>query len=203
MQLQNHLGWKRPIISNPPFNATVRNPSLNHILKCHTTCLLNMYRSCDSTTVLGSLFQCLMTLWVNKFLLLSNPSLPWSTWALFSPILLLLVWNREKLFISMDRTRSSKGWAGCLYITICIIYGIHCKYLNPVLRNMWWKPLSKEEIHYTYVSFESYCFFPLDKYQEAWCQRLPTGWNRDLSKCEMILFRSKLKHLAITVVSGV
>lgn len=40
-------------------------------------------------------------------------------------------------------------------------------------------------------------------YQETWWQRLPTDSYRDLSKCEMLLFRSKLKHLVITEVTGV
>lgn len=36
-------------------------------------------------------------------------------------------------------------------------------------------------------------------YQQAWWQRLSAGWYKDPSKCEMLLLRSKLKYLDITV----
>ena len=38
---------------------------------------LNTFRDGDSTTYLGSLFQCLTTLSVKKFFLISNLNLPW------------------------------------------------------------------------------------------------------------------------------
>jgi len=46
-------------------------------LSATSTCLLNISRGCDSTTSLGSLSQCLTTLSVKKFFLISNLNLPW------------------------------------------------------------------------------------------------------------------------------
>jgi len=75
---ENHriIGWKRPLRSSPTINLTP--PCLlNHALK------INIYRFFvylqgygDSTTSLGSLFQCLTTLSVKKLFLISNLNLP-------------------------------------------------------------------------------------------------------------------------------
>lgn len=205
MQSQSHLGWKKSLISNPLINAIVRNPLLNHDLKYHIYPAFWTSTGTESTTVLGSLFQCLTTLSVRRFLLISNPSLPWSTWSLFLPYYCLLPGTGRSSLFPWIRLWPAKAEldASILAPAFLTARGIRSKYLNCVLRNMWCNPLTKEQIHYTYISFRSYYFFPLDKYQEAWWQRLPTGWNRDLSKCEMLLFRSKLKPLAIIAVSGV
>jgi len=45
-------------------------------LSTRPTCYLNTSRDGDSTTSLGSLFQCLTTLSVKKFFLISNLKLP-------------------------------------------------------------------------------------------------------------------------------
>jgi len=50
--------------------------------------LLNTSRDSDSTTALGSLFQCLTTLSVKKFFLTSNLNLPWCHFLLSYHLLL-------------------------------------------------------------------------------------------------------------------
>ena len=59
-----------------------------------STCFLNTSRDGDSTTSLGSLFQCLTTLSVKKFFLIYSLNLPWRNLRLL-PLVLLLV-TREK-----------------------------------------------------------------------------------------------------------
>ncbi|KAK4828136.1 hypothetical protein QYF61_023934 [Mycteria americana] len=51
----------------------------------------------DSTTSLGSLFQCLTTLSVNKFILISNLSLQWHNLKPFPLLLSLVVVERDKV----------------------------------------------------------------------------------------------------------
>ncbi|KAK4821803.1 hypothetical protein QYF61_003832 [Mycteria americana] len=49
----------------------------------------------DSTTSLGSLFQCLTTLLVKKFFLISNLNLPWRNLRPFSLVLSLVTWEKR------------------------------------------------------------------------------------------------------------
>ena len=53
------------------------SPQLNHIPEHHIQTVFKHIRDGDSTTSLGSLFQCLTTLSVKKFFLISNLNLPW------------------------------------------------------------------------------------------------------------------------------
>ncbi|KAK4824318.1 LOW QUALITY PROTEIN: hypothetical protein QYF61_013593 [Mycteria americana] len=53
-------------------------------------------RGGDSTTSLGSLFQCLTTLSVKKFFLIPNLSLPWCNLRPFPLILSLVTWERDR-----------------------------------------------------------------------------------------------------------
>jgi len=52
---------------------------------------VNTFRDSDSTTSLGSLFQCLTSLSEKKFFLISNLNLPWCNLRPFA--LVLLVWK--------------------------------------------------------------------------------------------------------------
>ncbi|KAK4822235.1 hypothetical protein QYF61_011876 [Mycteria americana] len=54
-----------------------------------------MLRDGDSTTSLGSLFQCLTTLSVKKFFLTSNLNLPWLNLRPFPLVLLLVPWEKR------------------------------------------------------------------------------------------------------------
>ncbi|KAK4826742.1 hypothetical protein QYF61_010995 [Mycteria americana] len=56
--------------------------------------LLNTSRDGDSTTFLGSLFQCLITLSLKTFFLISNLNLPWHKIRLFSLVLSLATWEK-------------------------------------------------------------------------------------------------------------
>lgn len=58
-------------------------------------CFLKTYRDRDSTTSLGSPFQCLSTLSEKKFFLLSNPNLPWCNFRLVALVLLLVIWEKR------------------------------------------------------------------------------------------------------------
>ena len=49
----------------------------------------------DSTTSLGSLFQCLTTLSVKKRILISNLNLPWGNSEAISFILSLVTWDKR------------------------------------------------------------------------------------------------------------
>ncbi|KAK4813146.1 hypothetical protein QYF61_013111 [Mycteria americana] len=51
----------------------------------------------DSTTSPGSLFQCLMTLSVNKFFLISNLNLPWCNLRPFPLVLSLVTWEKRPI----------------------------------------------------------------------------------------------------------
>ena len=56
-------------------------------LSATSTCLLNTSRDGDSTTSLGSLFQCWTTLSVKKFFLISSLNLPWCNLRPFALVL--------------------------------------------------------------------------------------------------------------------
>ena len=58
-------------------------PSKPHPLVLHLSVPLNTSGYTDSTTSLGSPFQCLTTLSVKKFILKSNPNVPWYNLRLF------------------------------------------------------------------------------------------------------------------------
>ncbi|KAK4833022.1 LOW QUALITY PROTEIN: hypothetical protein QYF61_027404 [Mycteria americana] len=64
-------------------------------LSTTSTRLLNTSRDGDSTTSLGSLFQCLITLSVNKFFPVSNLNLPWHNLRPFSLVLLLVALEKR------------------------------------------------------------------------------------------------------------
>ena len=58
---------------------------------------LNTFRDGDSTTSLGSLFQCLTTFSVNKFFLMSNLNLPWHNLRPF-PLILSPVTSERRIW---------------------------------------------------------------------------------------------------------
>ncbi|KAK4824542.1 LOW QUALITY PROTEIN: hypothetical protein QYF61_016146, partial [Mycteria americana] len=60
-----------------------------------STRFLNSFRDGDSTTSLGSLFQCLTTLSVKKFFLISNLNLAWHNLRPFPLILSLVTWEKR------------------------------------------------------------------------------------------------------------
>ncbi|KAK4826673.1 LOW QUALITY PROTEIN: hypothetical protein QYF61_010682 [Mycteria americana] len=75
----NCLGWKRPLrLSSPTVNLALPSPPLNYGPKHHIyTSLKYPQGYFNSTTSLGSLFQCLIILSIKKFFLISNLNLPW------------------------------------------------------------------------------------------------------------------------------
>ncbi|KAK4813337.1 hypothetical protein QYF61_026500 [Mycteria americana] len=84
--LVNFPSWKRPLRSpSPTVNLALPSPSLNHIPKHHIYTSFKHLQGCDST--LGSLYQCLATLSVKKFFLISNLNLPWRNLRPFSLVL--------------------------------------------------------------------------------------------------------------------
>jgi len=64
--------------------------------------LLNTSRDGDSTTYLGSLFQFLTALSVNKFFLISNLNLPWCNLRLFPLSYHLLIGRRDQVVVESD-----------------------------------------------------------------------------------------------------
>ena len=58
-------------------------------------CVLHTSRDGDSTTSLGSPFQCLITLLEKKFFLISNWNLPWCNLRPFPLVLLLVMWEKR------------------------------------------------------------------------------------------------------------
>ena len=97
--LANHriVGWKRPLRSSSPTVHPTTPCLLNHnILKCHIYMFFwNTSRDRDSTTPLGSRFQCLTTLSVEKFFLISNLNLPWHNLKPLPLILSLVTWEKD------------------------------------------------------------------------------------------------------------
>jgi len=69
------IGWKRALRSSSPTITPTPPCLLNHIPKYHICKFLNTSRDGDSTTFLGSLFQCLTALSVKKFFLISKSAL--------------------------------------------------------------------------------------------------------------------------------
>jgi len=60
----------------------------------HLPVFLNTSRDDDSTTFLGSLFQCLTTLSVKKFFLVSYLNIPWCNLRPFPLVLSLITWEK-------------------------------------------------------------------------------------------------------------
>ena len=67
-----------------------------------STHFLNTSRDGDSTTFLGSLFQCLTTLSVKKFFLISNLNLPWCNLRPLPLILSLVTWEKRPTLTSLQ-----------------------------------------------------------------------------------------------------
>jgi len=70
---------------------------------------LNTSRDCDSTTSLGSLFQCLTTLCEKKFLVISNLNLGWCNLSLLPLVLLLLPGRRDQLLLTTTSFQTVVG----------------------------------------------------------------------------------------------
>ncbi|KAK4831211.1 hypothetical protein QYF61_016048 [Mycteria americana] len=68
---------------------------LNHVLKCHIYMFFNSSRDGDFTTSLDTLFQCLTTLSVKKFFLISNLNLPWCNLRPPPLVLSLVTWEKR------------------------------------------------------------------------------------------------------------
>ena len=78
METYNGLGWKGPQWSssfNPPAMCRVTNHQ-TRLPRATSSLALNASRDGASTATLGSLFQCITTLCVKNFLLISNLNLP-------------------------------------------------------------------------------------------------------------------------------
>lgn len=70
---------KRPLRSlSPLVSPTLPSLPINHVPMCHIYSLLNTSRNGDSTIPMGSLFQCLPTLSMRRFLISSLKPL-WHT----------------------------------------------------------------------------------------------------------------------------
>ncbi|XP_064911793.1 ankyrin repeat domain-containing protein 66 isoform X1 [Columba livia] len=61
----------------------------------HQDCSRFLERDGDSTTALGSLFQCLTTFSMKKYFLISNVNLPWCNLRPFPLILSLATWEKR------------------------------------------------------------------------------------------------------------
>ena len=68
---------------------------LNHWLCVTSALFLETSRGSDSTTSLGSLFQCLTTLSEEQFFLISNMNLPWHNLRSFPLVLLHVMWEKR------------------------------------------------------------------------------------------------------------
>ena len=98
LRLADHriIGWERLLRSSVPTICPTPSCLLNHISQSATsTHFLNTYRDGDSTASLGSLFQCLTTLSVKKFFLISSLNLPWCSLRSLPLILLLVTWEKR------------------------------------------------------------------------------------------------------------
>jgi len=81
----------RPLRSSPTINLTLQSQPLNHVMSLSAT---YTFSDGDSTTSLGSLFQCLITLSVKHFFLTSKLNLPWHNLRLFPLIRSLVTWKK-------------------------------------------------------------------------------------------------------------
>ena len=73
-----------------------------------STCFLNTSRHGDSTTSQNSLFQCLTTLSVKKFFLISNLNLPWCNLRPLPLVLSLVTWVKRPAPASLQAPFSNK-----------------------------------------------------------------------------------------------
>ena len=91
VETQSGLGWQGSIRSPSSNSPTIgRDTSLQtKLFKAPSSLALNAYREGASTASLGNLFQCLTTLAVKNFFLVSSLNLPFSCLKLFPPILSL------------------------------------------------------------------------------------------------------------------
>lgn len=64
-----------------------------------STCFLIISRDGDSTPALGNLSQCLTTLSMRKFFLISNQNFPWWNSRLFPLVLSLVTWEKSPILI--------------------------------------------------------------------------------------------------------
>jgi len=68
----------------------------------YSTGFLNTSRDGDSTTSLGSLFQCLTTLWTKILFLISSLNLPWHNLRPFPLVLSLVTWEKTQTPTSLQ-----------------------------------------------------------------------------------------------------
>ncbi|KAK4829075.1 hypothetical protein QYF61_002019, partial [Mycteria americana] len=78
-------------------------------LSTTSTHLLNTSRDGDSTTSLGSLLQCLTTLSVKTFFLISNLNLPWHNLRPFPLVLWLVTWEKRPTLTSLQSSFRYEG----------------------------------------------------------------------------------------------
>lgn len=90
------LRTEKPLrFSSSTLNAALPSPPLNHVLKCHIYTSFNTSRDGDSTSALGSLFLCLTSLSVKKFLLTFSLNLPCHNLRLCLLVLLPVAWKKR------------------------------------------------------------------------------------------------------------
>lgn len=98
-----HVGEKTQRLSGPTFNLVQASPPLNYVPKLYIYMFfLKTTRGGDSTTSLGSLFQCCMSLSVSKFLIISNLDLSWCNLKPFPIVLLLGTWIKCLILTSLQ-----------------------------------------------------------------------------------------------------
>jgi len=97
---QNGLGWKGPQWSlsfNSPAMCRVAYLAKTRLPRVTSSLALNASSNRASTISLGNLFQCVTTLWVKKFLLISNLNLPCPSLKTFPLVLSLFRLDPEDL----------------------------------------------------------------------------------------------------------
>ena len=100
---QNHIGWKGPWrSSSPTVNLALAVSNYTISLSAMSMWLLNTSRDGDSTTALGSPFQCLTTHSVKKYFLISSLNLPWCNLRPLPLVLSLITWLKRLIPSSLQ-----------------------------------------------------------------------------------------------------
>lgn len=92
---QNYLGWKKPEFIKLSINPARPSPPLNPYPKCHTYTSLKSLQGCQLYHFPGHSVQCLTSLLVKTFFLMSNLNLPWCNLRLFLLVMLLISWEKR------------------------------------------------------------------------------------------------------------
>ena len=116
LKSQNHLGWKGPWrSSSPTVNLALAVSNYTVSPSAMSTLLLNTSRDGDSTTSLGSPFQCPTTHPGKKYFLISSLNLPWCNLRPLPLVLSLITWLKRLIPGSLRQKPQTQYF--CLYIT--------------------------------------------------------------------------------------